>query len=209
MGEVTGLAQAFDRMADTLQQREAERQQMAERFRAAFESSAIGMGLLSLDGQILAVNAAVCEMSGYTEEELLLRNDNENVYPPDAQVGMDRFDEMLEGKLGYYNVERRYLRKSGEVFWARLTLSLVRDAQGQPAYLVALIEDIDEQKRKAAALAEAASRFRAVFDNPGGGRGCDDPRPAHRADQPHCGTAHRLHPRRDRRHQSVRPGGGG
>jgi PAS domain S-box-containing protein len=166
LGEVTGLAQAFDRMADTLQQREAERQQMAERFRAAFESSAIGMGLLSLEGQILAVNAAVCEMSGYTEEELLLRNDNENVYPPDAQVGMDRFDEMLDGKLGYYNVERRYLRKGGEVFWARLTLSLVRDPQGQPAYLVALIEDIDEQKRKGAALAEAASRFRAVFDNP-------------------------------------------
>ena len=98
-------------------------------------------------------------MSGFTEAELLQRNDSQNVYPPDAQVGMDRFAEMLEGKLGYYSVERRYLRKNGEVFWTRLTLSLVRDARGQPAYLVALIEDIDEQKRKGAALAEAASRF--------------------------------------------------
>ena len=166
LGEVTDLAHAFDHMADTLQQREVERQQMAERFRAAFESSAIGMGLLSLDGQILAANTAVCQMSGYSEEELLQRNDNQNVYPPDAEVGMDRFAEMLEGKRGYYSVERRYLRKNGEIFWTRLTLSLVRDAQDQPSYLVGMVEDIDEQKRKGAALAEAASRFRAVFDNP-------------------------------------------
>ena len=94
---MTDLAHAFDRMADTLQQRESERRQLEERFRAAFESSAIGMGLMTLDGQILAVNAAVCQMSGYTEEELLQRNDSENVYPPDAQVGMDRFAEMLAG----------------------------------------------------------------------------------------------------------------
>ncbi len=60
LGEVTELAQAFDRMADTLQQRESERRQMEQRFRAAFESSAIGMGLMTLDGDILAVNAAVC-----------------------------------------------------------------------------------------------------------------------------------------------------
>ena len=57
------------------------------------------------------------------------------------------------------------MRKNGEVFWARLTLSLVRDAQGQPAYLVAMVEDIDEQKRKSAVLAESEARFRAMFEN--------------------------------------------
>ncbi len=154
LGEVTELAQAFDRMADTLQQRESERRQMEQRFRAAFESSAIGMGLMTLDGDILAVNAAVCQMSGYTEEELRGRNDRQNVYPPDADVGMDLFAEMLAGKRGYYSVERRYVRKNGEVFWARLTLSLVRDAQGAPAYLVGMVENIDEQKSRAARLAE-------------------------------------------------------
>jgi PAS domain S-box-containing protein len=165
LGEVRDLAAAFDRMADALQQRETERRQSEARFRAAFESSAIGMSLLSLDGQILAANAAICQMSGYTEAELQQRNDRENVYPPDADVGMDRFAEMLAGQRGHYSIEKRYIRKSSEVFWVRLTLSLVRDAQGQPASLVALVEDIDEQKHKDAALAEAASRFRAVFDN--------------------------------------------
>ena len=165
LGEVQDLAQAFDRMADALQQREAERRQLEERFRAAFESSAIGIGLLSLEGDILAANAAVCQMSGYTEEELRQRNDRDNVYPPDAEVGMDRFAEMLAGQRGYYSVERRYLRRNGEVFWARLTLSLVRDAQGQPSYLVGMVEDIDEQKRKDAILAESEARFEAIFKN--------------------------------------------
>ncbi len=162
--ELAELTRAFNRLADTLQQREAERRQMAQRFSAAFESSAIGMALLTLDGNLLAANAAVCRMSGYTEEELRRRNDRENVYPPDADVGMDRFAEMLAGQRGYYSVERRYVRKNGGVFWVRLTLSLVRDDRGQPAYLVGQIEDIDEQKRKSAALAESEARFRTMFE---------------------------------------------
>lgn len=68
--EVVALVRTLNRLADTWQPREAERRQVEGRFRAAFESSAIGMGLLTLDGRIMAANAAVCEMSGYTEEEL-------------------------------------------------------------------------------------------------------------------------------------------
>jgi PAS domain S-box-containing protein len=85
---------------------------------------------MSLDGKILAVNAAVCAMSGYGEDELKQRNDSDNVYPPDAKVGRELYVEMLEGKRPHYSVERRYLRKNGEIFWIRLTLSLVRDAKG-------------------------------------------------------------------------------
>ena len=163
--ELADLTRMLNALGDTLQQREVEWQQIEERFRAAFESSAIGMGLLTLDGRILAANAAVCEMSGYSEAELQQRYDRDNVYPPDADLGMDLFAEMLAGQRGYYNIERRYVRKNGKIFWARLTLSLVRDGQGQPAYLVGMVEDIDEQKRKAAALAESEARFQAIFEN--------------------------------------------
>jgi PAS domain S-box-containing protein len=135
------------------------------RFRAAFESSAIGMGLMTLDGRILAANAAVCQMSGFTEEELKQRYDSQNVYPLDAQVGMDLFTEMLAGKRAYYSIERRYHRKNGEIFWTRLTLSLVRDSQGQPSYLVGMIEDIEDQKRTQAELRESEARFRAMYEN--------------------------------------------
>ncbi len=163
VGELTGLAQSFDAMAGALQQREIARRQMEERFRAAFESSAIGMGLLGLDGKILQVNEAVCTMSGFTEAELLQRYDYENVYPDDRDIGMDLFAELLEDKRASVSIEKRYMRKSGEVFWTRLTLSLVRDEGGKPAYLVGQIEDIDEQKRKSAELAESEARFRTMF----------------------------------------------
>jgi PAS domain S-box-containing protein len=154
------------RSEETLSKYAAEELERSEgRFKAAFESSAIGMGLLTLDGWILAVNDAVCEMSGYTKEELQQRNDSQNVYPPDAEIGMDLFAEMLEGKRGYYSVEKRYMHKSGEPFWTRLTLSMVRDFSGKPTYLVGMIENIEGQKRTLAELQKSEARFQAMFEN--------------------------------------------
>jgi PAS domain S-box-containing protein len=172
LSELDRLARSFDSMADALQQREDARQQAIHdleasqaRFKAAFDSSAIGIGILSLDGDILAANAAVCKMSGYTEDELIQRNDRQNVYPEDLDVGLYQFAEMIAGKRDSYSVEKRYMRKNGEVFWTRLTLSLVRDGLGKPAYLVGMIEDIDKQKQTLAGLQESEARFRAVFEN--------------------------------------------
>lgn len=139
-------------------------QESEARFRAAFQSSAIGMGLLSLDGKILQVNEAVVKMSGYTEEELCQRYDHQNVFPEDLNVGTDLFQELLDGKRDWFQVEKRYIRKNGEVFWARLTLSVVRDPQGHPMYLVGLIDDIDKQRESVEGLKESETRFRAMFE---------------------------------------------
>lgn len=144
---------------------EAELRESEARFRAAFENSAIGIGLLGLDGRILAANAAVCEMSGYSEAELLERHDYQNVYPPDLEIGRELFADMLAGKLNSYSIERRYVRKNGHVFWTRLTLSMVRGDQEQPLYLIGMIEDIDQQKQMMVELRESEARFRAMFEN--------------------------------------------
>ncbi|HRJ58930.1 MAG TPA: PAS domain S-box protein [Anaerolineales bacterium] len=135
------------------------------RFWAAFDSSAIGMGLLSLDGKILQVNDAVVKMSGFSRDELIGRFDNQNVLPEDQTLGMDMFQELIDGKRDWFQVEKRYLRKNGDVFWTRLTLSVVRGEAGQPLYLVGLIDDIDEDKKSQQALQESEARFRAMFDN--------------------------------------------
>jgi PAS domain S-box-containing protein len=140
-------------------------QEFEARFRAAFQSSAIGMGLLTLEGRILQVNEAVVKMSGYSREELYERYDAQNVFPEDREVGMDLFQELLDGKRDSYQVEKRYVRKNGEVFWTRLTLSAVRNPDNSPAYLVGMIEDIDQQKRTLAELKESEGRFRAIFEN--------------------------------------------
>ena len=135
------------------------------RFRATFENSAIGIGLLSLDGRILRANEAVCRISGYTEEELKQRSDRENVYPEDWEIDRDLAQELITGKRDSYQIEKRYARKNGQVFWARLCLSLVRDSTGKPSYLVGLIEDIDEHVRMLEELRLSEARFRAVFAN--------------------------------------------
>ncbi len=103
-------------------------------------------------------------MSGYSEEELLQRFDHQNVFPDDKDKGIELVKEMLEGKRRYLNVEKRYVRKNEEVFWTRLTLSLMHDTSGNPEYFVALIEDIDEEKRQTAALSKSESRFKAMFE---------------------------------------------
>ena len=140
-------------------------QESEARFQAAFQSSAIGMGVLSLDGKILQVNDAVVKMSGYTREELCQRYDHENVYPEDLNIGMDLFQELLDGTRDWFQIEKRYVRKNGEVFWARLTLSTVRAPDGSPSYLVGMIDDIDEQKKTLKSLKESEVRFRSMFEH--------------------------------------------
>ncbi|MBP7689529.1 MAG: PAS domain S-box protein [Thermoflexales bacterium] len=140
-------------------------QESEERFRAAFESSAIGMALMTLEGRFLKANAAIRAMSGYTEEELTHLTSDNTVFPDDALVGLDLFIEILAGQRDYYQVERRYVRKNGEVFWTRLTLSAVREVSGAAAYVVALVEDIDDQKRMLTDLRKSEARFQAVFEN--------------------------------------------
>lgn len=140
-------------------------QESEARFRAAFQSSAIGMGLISLDGRILQVNDAVLKMSGYTEEELLQRYDRDNVHPEDRDIGEDLIQEVMQGGRDWFQVEKRYIRKDGEVFWTRLTVSAVRDLQGNVLYFVGLIDDIDAQKKALESLKDSEERFRAMFDN--------------------------------------------
>jgi PAS domain S-box-containing protein len=143
----------------------SELQESEARFKAAFQSSAIGMGLLTLDGKILQVNDAVLKMSGYSEEELLQRTDYENVYPEDRDLGRDMHRELLAGKRDWYQVEKRYVRKNGDVFWARVTLSAVRDAGGKILYLVGLLDDIDIQRKALESLQESEAQFRALFEH--------------------------------------------
>jgi signal transduction histidine kinase len=69
------------------------------------------------------------------------------------------FQELIEGKRNSYTMERRYRRKDGRVFWARINYSLVRDLEGNPDYLIGMIEDIDEQKRAAERLAEQEAEY--------------------------------------------------
>jgi PAS domain S-box-containing protein len=136
-----------------------------KRFRAMFENAGIGIALVNPERQALAVNNSLVRISGYTREELLSKNGYNLSHPDDREVGIREYRELVAGRLDSYPVQRRYLRKDGKPYWVQQTISAVRDNSGQLSYLVAMVEDIDQQKQDQERLRESEARFRAVFDN--------------------------------------------
>ncbi len=136
-------------------------------FRAMFETSAVGIGIMGLDRKIRDANPAICRMFGRTREEFIGIEPAVATYPEDYTKSSGQFQELLEGKRDSVRDERRYIRKNGEVFWAHVTMSVVRDETGKPLYMVGMVIDIDEKKRMVEELQTSEARFRAVFENAG------------------------------------------
>ena len=126
------------------------------RFRAVFEGAPIGVSVTSLEGQLLETNRALQQMFGYTGQELYNLDVSEFSHPEDMAVDADLFfNELVPGKRDGYQMEKRFIRKNGEMFWGRLSLSLARGQQGQPLFAIATTEDITEQKQAKQALEDA------------------------------------------------------
>lgn len=123
-----------------------------QRLRAAFEQAAIGIAHLSPDGRYLRVNRKLCEITGYTHEELLGRSFQEITYPDDLDKDLELESDVLAGRIANYSIEKRYIRKDGSLIWVTLTVSLVRGINDEPRYLIKLIEDITARKQTEAAL---------------------------------------------------------
>lgn len=117
-----------------------------ERFRAIFENAGIGMALGGFDGKFLMVNKTLCKMLGYEEQELIGKT-----LPVVDVVDLEE-DFMLMGKLvkqelDFYQQEKRYRKKDGDIIWGRSTVSLIFGEGGDPAYALGMLEDITERKK--------------------------------------------------------------
>ena len=118
------------------------------RFRSAFEYSALGLALVSLDGRWLRVNQALCKIVGYGEEELLARDFQSITHPEDLAPDLQLVARLIAGEIDTYCLEKRYLHKDGHLVWVRLDVSLVRDPSGeQPDYFISQVDDITERRR--------------------------------------------------------------
>jgi PAS domain S-box-containing protein len=131
-----------------------------QRFRGAFEGSSVGMALQGLGGQYLRVNRALCTMLGYTEPELLSTRYQAITHPDDIGTDATSNREMLEGRIGSYEAEKRYVHKDGHIVWALATISLVRDSDARPVYFVVQTQDITERKRAAEAEIQLKEQLR-------------------------------------------------
>jgi PAS domain S-box-containing protein len=117
-----------------------------ELFRTAFESAGVGMAHVTPDGRWLRVNDKLCEISGYDREELLGMTFLELTPPGDRPASIERVRRMLEGKLGPYSLQRRYVRKDGFHVWVNLSVSLARKTTGEPDFFICVAENITERK---------------------------------------------------------------
>jgi two-component system cell cycle sensor histidine kinase/response regulator CckA len=125
------------------------------RFRAIFQAAAIGIGHFTLEGKLAESNQALEQMLGYSHEELQGIRYTGITHPEDVAGEAPLFAEMAAGKRDYYQLEKRYLHKNGEVVWARLNVSLVRGPDGEPQFAIKMVEDITERKRTEEALRES------------------------------------------------------
>ena len=85
-------------------------------------------------------------------------------HPEDLGADLDQLRRLLAGEIETYSMEKRYFRKDGSVVWINLTVSLVRGASGEPAYLIAVIEDVSRRRRAEGALRASETRFRTVIE---------------------------------------------
>ncbi|MEH8163010.1 PAS domain S-box protein [Aeromonas allosaccharophila] len=127
-------------------------QQSETRFQATFEQAAVGIALVSPDGKWLRVNQRLCDMVGYQADELMNMTFQQVTHPDDLFIDQSYVAQMLAGKRPHYTLEKRYLRKGGEVLWVTLTVALVRDLNGEPDYFISIIEDNQQRKETEEAL---------------------------------------------------------
>jgi PAS domain S-box-containing protein len=115
-------------------------------FRDAMEFSTIGTALVSLDGRWLYTNATIRNLLGYDDAELRATTFLELTHPDDLDGDMAHVGRLLAGEIAAYELEKRYLRKDGSAVWCLLSVSLVRNEQGEPQYFISNVQDIGKRK---------------------------------------------------------------
>ncbi len=118
-----------------------------ERFRSLFDQAPVGAAIVSLDYRFVRVNDALCRITGYSTEELLARGFPEITHPEDIAADVANAQLLVAGKINRYSMDKRYIRKTGEPVWVRLSAGIIRDESNNPAYFLPLIEDISERKQ--------------------------------------------------------------
>jgi two-component system cell cycle sensor histidine kinase/response regulator CckA len=118
-----------------------------EQFRNAFGNAPIGMAIVSTEGRWLRVNRALCEIVGYSEDELLARTFQDITHPDDLEADLAHVRRLLAGESRSYEMEKRYIHHDGHIVPVLLSVSLVRDANGEPLHFISQIQDVTERHR--------------------------------------------------------------
>lgn len=118
-----------------------------ELFRLIFEQSPLGACIMALDYTTLTINNALCNMLGYTKEELLSRRFTEDTHPDDLEMDLELRKQLVAGMIDDYTLEKRYIRIDGELLWANVKVSAIKDQNNRLVKILVMVEDITRQKQ--------------------------------------------------------------
>ncbi|MCX6689140.1 MAG: PAS domain S-box protein, partial [Methanoregula sp.] len=133
-------------------------------FRTVFEYSPVGMATCGPEGRIIDVNPAFERMLMFTHGELCNRSFLEFTHPDDRMLELPLIEKAMAKDIGPCEIEKRFIRKDGQVIWVRLIASLIHGHDGAPSFGIAHIEDITDRKNTENALRESEERFRGLVD---------------------------------------------
>ncbi len=136
-----------------------------EQIRSAFEDAPIGIAIVAPGGRCLRANAALCAILGYSEAELRERTFEQITHSKDIEADRELQRRLLAGEVCGASVERRYVHRDGRDIFARLSVSLVRDQDGQPLHFIRQIQDVTARLQADRVLRVASSRTREIFDH--------------------------------------------
>ena len=132
---------------------------------ATFEQAAIGIAHLTLAEEWISVNQRYCEITGYSREEILKLKLEDLTHPDDVPASKEFIGRIRSGELPEYRMEKRYVRKDGEVIWVHQTVSIVRAVTGDPLYLVGFIDDITDRRNAQREASRSFSLLRATLES--------------------------------------------
>ncbi|MCH7782534.1 PAS domain S-box protein, partial [candidate division KSB1 bacterium] len=139
-----------------------------ERFRTIFEKGPVGIALAGMDGNFISVNDMYCNLLGYSKDELLKLKFIDITHEDDRAENEVFNKKMQKGEIESFSIEKRYLKKNGDILWVNVTTSQIRDKNGKPLYSMGIIEDITERRQlekkreEAVKLAEKAARLTSL-----------------------------------------------
>jgi PAS domain S-box-containing protein len=146
------------RAADVLHESE-------ERFKGAFQYSAIGMALVSIGGKWLKANPELCSIIGYSEAELLTKTFQDITHPDDLSTDLNFLKQLLDGEIQSYTMEKRYFHKDGHIVWSLLAVALARDNTGMPLYFISQIRDITDRKQAELEMRQRLSELELLYQS--------------------------------------------
>lgn len=136
---------------------EEELRESEARFRAIFNDAALGITLADMQGHPVEVNSAFEKMVGFAKEELKTITFLDFTYPDDRLLDVEQFEKMKKGALDSYSLEKRYVRKDGQIIWVHVGVSLLRSQEGHPQFTIGIIREITKSKKTEQELARVAS----------------------------------------------------